>query len=59
MEKLLTTKELAQYLGISETTLIQHRLKGTGPRYVKIGHLVRYRQVDADHWVVKHLVILP
>lgn len=59
MEKLMNTNELADYLGISESTIVQYRLKGIGPRYVKIGHLVRYRQVDADHWVVRNLVVIP
>ena len=59
MEKLMNTKQLADYLGISESTIVQYRLKGIGPRYVKIGHLVRYRQVDADHWVARNLVVIP
>lgn len=59
MDNLLSTKELSEYLNISEKTLIQYRLKGIGPRYVKIGHLVRYRKVDADHWVVRNLVVIP
>ena len=59
MENLLSTKELSEYLNISEKTLIQYRLKGIGPRYVKIGHLVRYRKVDADQWVVRNLVVIP
>ncbi len=37
----LTTKELADYLGISEATLLLHRQMNTGPEYVKIGRLVR------------------
>ncbi len=59
MENLLNTKQLADYLGVAESTIIQYRLKGIGPRYVKIGHLVRYRKVDAEEWVDKQAVVIP
>lgn len=47
----LTTKELADYLGISEATLLLHRVMNTGPAYVKIGRLVRYRRQDVEDWI--------
>lgn len=47
----LTTKELADYLGISEATLLLHRQLNTGPAYVKIGRLVRYRRQDVEAWI--------
>ena len=37
MEKLLTQKEVAHQLGISERTLERHRVTGTGPRSVRLG----------------------
>ena len=46
MQKLLTTKELAESLGIACSTLIQYRKDGTGPIYIKLGHLVRYKKED-------------
>lgn len=51
MEKLMNTNELAEYLGIAVSTIVDYRLKGIGPVYVKIGHLVRYRKADVDNWV--------
>jgi hypothetical protein len=43
------------YLGgskpISKQTLAIHRLRGTGPRFVKVGRLVRYRRSDLDAWI--------
>lgn len=53
IQKLLTTKELAKYLGIGESTLLQYRFDGTGPAYIKLGHLVRYRTSDVEAWLAK------
>jgi len=51
MQKLLTTKELAKYLGIAPYTLHQYRTKGNGPRYIKLGRLVRYDIDDVQEWI--------
>lgn len=59
MEKLLNTKQLAEYFGVSESTIVQYRLNGIGPKYIKIGHLVRYRKIDADAWIEKQAVVIP
>lgn len=53
IQKLLTTKELAKYLGIGESTLLQYRFDGTGPAYIKLGHLVRYKISDVEAWLAK------
>jgi excisionase family DNA binding protein len=50
-EKLLNTKELAEYLGIAVSTLLQYRADGVGPEYIKLGHLVRYRIPDVEAWL--------
>ncbi|RZI99625.1 MAG: DNA-binding protein [Brevundimonas sp.] len=43
---LLTNKEAARKLGISHRTLEDWRLVSRGPRFVKLGRLVRYRLDD-------------
>ncbi|MDW2974871.1 MAG: helix-turn-helix domain-containing protein [Alphaproteobacteria bacterium] len=58
MEKLMNTNELAEYLGIAASTIVDYRLKGIGPVYVKIGHLVRYRKADVDNWVANKAVVI-
>lgn len=58
MQKLLTTKELAESLGIACSTLIQYRKDGTGPIYIKLGHLVRYKKEDVDAWLAKKATII-
>ena len=58
MEKLMNTNELAEFLGIAVSTIVDYRLKGIGPVYVKIGHLVRYRKADVDNWVANKAVVI-
>jgi predicted DNA-binding transcriptional regulator AlpA len=41
-ESLLSTEETARRLGVSTSWLAKSRLRGDGPRFVKIGRSVRY-----------------
>lgn len=50
-EKLLSTKQLATYLGVAPSTLSSYRKDGIGPEYLKIGRLIRYRVSDVDLWL--------
>lgn len=52
-DKLLSTKELAEYLGISEWTIAHYRTYGTGPEYLKLGNYVRYKVSDIEAWLEK------
>lgn len=45
---LIDEVELAERLGISRSTLQSWRYAGRGPRYMKLGRLIRYRNVDVD-----------
>jgi len=47
----LKTPDAASYLNVQPTTLEQWRWNGKGPRFVKIGRSVRYRQVDLDSFL--------
>lgn len=54
---LLTPKEAAGYLGISESTLAQWRSQRRGPPYIKLElRLVRYRRCDLGTYLGQHLV---
>lgn len=49
-DRLLTSREAAALLCLSERTMERHRVAGTGPRYIQLGRSVRYRRHDlADH----------
>jgi excisionase family DNA binding protein len=51
MQTLYDQKETAQRLGICTRTLERLRLTGGGPRFVKIGRRVLYREADVDAWL--------
>jgi predicted DNA-binding transcriptional regulator AlpA len=50
----LNTREAAEYLGTSASTLNKKRVAGNGPAYLKIGHLVRYDLPDLDAYASAH-----
>ena len=47
----LSTKEAADYIGLSDCTLNRMRVTGEGPRYAKLGRRVVYAPADLDAWV--------
>lgn len=48
---LLTPKEAAAFLQVSEKLLEKWRMKGTGPKFRRLGHrTVRYLQADLIDW---------
>ena len=62
-EQLLTAPQTARELRVSDSWLAKARLRGDGPRYVKIGRSVRYpksyvleylrlrtRSSTSEHW---------
>ncbi|MGX1104510.1 helix-turn-helix transcriptional regulator [Bradyrhizobium elkanii] len=46
--RMLDSWEAAALLGLSETTMRINRIKGTGPKFIKLpgGRLVRYAEMD-------------
>ena len=48
---LMTTAEAAVRRGCSRSTLEKERSQGKGPRYLRIGGLVRYRPEDIDDYL--------
>jgi len=46
-----TESEAAHFLGISSSGLRKWRNKGTGPRYVRLGRLIRYIPADVQAWL--------
>jgi excisionase family DNA binding protein len=51
MLPLMTEVELSERLNVSLASLRRWRLEGRGPRFVKVGSLVRYRPEDLDEWL--------
>ncbi|WP_214471093.1 helix-turn-helix domain-containing protein [Mesorhizobium sp. dw_380] len=48
---LLNSEQTASRIGKSKSWLEHSRQTGAGPRYLKIGHQVRYRPEDIDGWL--------
>lgn len=53
---LVAPEEVAAYLGISPDTMKDYRQQGRGPRYTRVGKLVRYRMADVEEWLARHSV---
>ena len=56
----LSEKGAGVYLGgerdpVSTRSLQRWRLEGVGPKFLKLGRLVRYRKSDLDKWVEAQL----
>lgn len=47
----LNAGQVAEQLGLSESTLAKMRLSGDGPPYSKLGRRVVYRPEDIDAWI--------
>lgn len=50
-DSLLTETEVAKHLHVSVACLRRWRLERRGPRFLKIGSLVRYRPEDVEDWI--------
>ena len=55
-KRTLTDIEVAARLGVSRFTVRSWRLKGVGPRFLKLGRAVRYRPEDVDEYVQQALI---
>ena len=48
---LLDETRLAARLDVSRSTLQSWRYAGKGPRFIKLGRLIRYRNADVDAYL--------
>ena len=51
LEHLLTPKDAANLLRLSESWLAKARMRGDGPPYVKLGRAIRYREGAVLQWL--------
>jgi predicted DNA-binding transcriptional regulator AlpA len=56
MQSLLTQSECAELLRLSERTLERLRVSGSGPKFLRIRHSVRYRPGDVEAWLASRTV---
>jgi len=55
-KRTLTDIDVAARLGVSRFTVRSWRIKGQGPRFMKMGRAVRYRPQDVDEYERQALV---
>ena len=51
LPELMSTAELAEYLGVPVSTLAQWRYRGGGPPGIRVGRHVRYSTGDVAAWL--------
>jgi predicted DNA-binding transcriptional regulator AlpA len=51
LDTLLTGREAAALLRLSERTMERHRTAGTGPKFVRLSRAIRYRRRDLLDYV--------
>jgi predicted DNA-binding transcriptional regulator AlpA len=55
VEALLTEAQVSQILGRGVPALQKDRVAGTGPQFIKMGRLVRYRPSDVQAWLAERV----
>lgn len=50
MKKLLTTVEAAPLIGVEPKTAENWRCMGVGPKFIRVGRLVKYDPDDIEAW---------
>ena len=53
---LLNEKQAAERLGVAVKTMQQWRHFGRGPKFAKIGRLVKYRGTDLDAYITSRTI---
>ena len=51
LEKVWTVEELAEFAGVSASTLYHWRWQGKGPEAFKVGRVLRYPDSDIETWL--------
>jgi len=54
-DRLLSVKDLADYLGVPVATLYQWRYRREGPPGFRVGRHIRYRPTDVEAWIEHQL----
>jgi predicted DNA-binding transcriptional regulator AlpA len=55
LDTLLTGREAAALLRLSERTTERHRTAGTGPRFIRLSGAIRYRRRDLLDYIQRHV----
>ena len=50
-EVLLTDDDLERITGRAKSCWQKDRMAGTGPKFIRVGRLIRYRRADVEEWL--------
>ncbi len=54
-ESLLTAKEAARFMRVSDSWLAKARMRGNGPPYAKVGRSIKYQKKDVVGYIRSQL----
>ena len=55
MDDMIASRDMpVRFPGTTDASWAQHRYRGTGPKYVKVGRKVFYRVADLNEWLERH-----
>ena len=55
VDRLLTVKDLANYLDVPVATIYAWRYRRQGPPGFRVGRHLRFRGSDVEHWISQQL----
>jgi len=50
-ERLMTSKEVAEFLQVPVSTIHQWRYRSKGPKGFRVGKHIRFRRSDVEAWI--------
>jgi excisionase family DNA binding protein len=56
LPEIVTRRQLAEYLGLTEPALSQMAARHQGPKYIRLGRGIRYRREDVFAWLDQRVV---
>jgi excisionase family DNA binding protein len=56
LPEMITRRQLAEYLAVTEPALSQMVVRRQGPRFIRLGRSVRYRREDVLEWLNERVV---
>jgi predicted DNA-binding transcriptional regulator AlpA len=54
--RLLYERDLARMTGRAASCWQKDRVAGTGPKFIRVGRLVRYRESDVNEWLASRTI---
>lgn len=56
LPEMITRKQLAEYLGMTEPALSMMVSRRQGPKFIRLGRTIRYRREDVLAWLADRVI---